>query len=627
MMIFMCGIIGFYKKGEREPDYKSMLSTLRHRGPDNQVIKRYGRMVLAHTRLSIIDPRTISNQPMSDSDNRYVIVFNGEIYNYKQLRKKLEKKSYKFKSFSDTEVLLYLYKEYGKKMLKMLEGMFAFAIYDKKSETIFLARDRIGEKPLYYAQTNDGFLFASELSSIIRSGIIKKEINPIAVGYYFLKNFYHIPEPVTLVKEVYKLKQGHYMFVKKGKISEIERYWIPKFIDIQDKRYIKSKLKNILKHAVVSNLVADVKISILLSGGIDSSIIAKEVSDMGYKLKCYTIGEKNGDKDINISRKLAESLGYKHEIVYASNINFLENLESMIKIYGEPINNWSIVYVNVIANKIRNDGIKVTLSGAGGDELFYGYPYNNQLAFISKLNKLSRSLHIFQKIMQIFINLYSLIKKNSLFSEMFKEPQWKIKGAIYRKLAKELSDIIGIKYKNEIKDHDYGAIFDEYSLLLGEKKEYIDYAYWCALMIENQHSITLASDMGGMLSSVEIRSPFLYHPLVELAFSIPYNHKIGKTGAKDILKDLYINTNISEIMTINKRGFGYKIDIKEKVYSIWKNKIMETLENSKLVKDEVIKKEYVDSLLIQLNENKRTAFKNIMAMYTLEIWYKAFMCD
>jgi len=626
----MCGILGIYLfRGKGKVSASKLVAYLKHRGPDNTSVRKIGKLTLGHTRLSIIDTSNRANQPMERCGGRYSIVFNGEIYNYRELRKDLEREGRVFRTESDTEVLLELYARYGRDLLSRLKGMFAFAIYDKKTDTLFLARDRIGEKPLYYAQTDSGFIFSSELPPIIESGLVKKEINPIALGYYFLRNFYNIPEPNTLIKGVYKLRPGHFMIVRKGKVVGIERYWNPEINELRNKREVLSKLKEIIPEAVKANLVADVPVSITLSGGIDSSIIAYETAKTGKKLVCYTIGEGSDDEDIRAAGSIAERFGFEHKITSASKIDFLEKLDNIVETYGEPISNWSIVYTYVLSKRIREDGIKVTLSGAGGDEIFYGYPYTWKLVLLDKINRMARGLQkipvLYGLTKEVFGRYGASEAERAALKEAIGLPKWKIKGAIYRVSAKSLERIFEKAVYREIEKHDYGEIFDDYCELLGTKRQYVDYAHWCALLVENQHSMTLTSDMGGMLNSVEIRAPFLYHPLVELGFSIPYKYKFELGGGKKIIKEMYRDSEIEDILRKKKRGFGYRIDIKGMIFGKWKDKIMKVLKESWLLRDGILRKDWLDDILAALEKGDKRYYKDITSTYTLEIWYRKFI--
>ncbi len=372
----MCGINGIYlKQGKvNEDEIRIMNKVLEHRGPDDEGIVILSNIGLGHKRLSIIDLSKKGHQPMFDSTKRYVIVFNGEIYNYEDLKKYL--KHVKFKSNTDTEVVVELYAKYGKDMLKFLNGMFAFAIYDVKEKTLFLARDRLGLKPLVFSETKKGFFFSSELPALLKVINIPKRINMDALQFYFLRNFMTIPEPYTIFNQIFKLEPAHYLIVKDGKIIEKKRYWNPNF----SVKHIKpSQLNKLLKDAVNIRTVGDVPISVLLSGGVDSSTILAFLPQSTY---AYSFGFSNDDEELVRAEKVARMFSSKLKKTML-NVDQIKELKKIIKVLGEPVYNLPLTYSYDIAKNIHSDGIKVALTGNGSDEIFYGYNGSYNLLLFS----------------------------------------------------------------------------------------------------------------------------------------------------------------------------------------------------------------------------------------------------
>ena len=292
----MCGIAGFTGKGD-DHVLKNMISAIRHRGPDARITFHDKDVSLAHARLSILDLRQEGNQPMFSSDRQLSIVFNGEIYNYLQLKKELSAK-YSFKTTTDTEVLLYLYKEYGVNMLDKINGMFVFALFDFEKKELFIAKDRMGKKPLYYTVTDTGFIFASELKAVLEHSSVKKELNLEAVNQYL--TFDYVPTPNSIINNVFKLEPAHYLIVKDNKIIKKTAYWKHDFTQNNSLSFPEAvqKLDLLLNDATASRLMSDVPLGVFLSGGLDSSTIAYYAQkNTTEKINTFSIGFENKSYD------------------------------------------------------------------------------------------------------------------------------------------------------------------------------------------------------------------------------------------------------------------------------------------------------------------------------------------
>ena len=527
----MCGILGYCSKEKIKIQEAEvlvrLLNMLSHRGPDakGEYIDKQKGVFLGHTRLSIIDLDERSNQPIKR--NNLVIVFNGEIYNYKEIREKLKNKGYTFYTNSDTEVLLLAYKEWEKDCLSYLRGMFAFCIYDEKKNEFFCARDRIGEKPLIYAETDKGVIISSEIKPILESGLAKKEVDEEALSLLFLGNYKHIPEPFSVWRGIKKLKPGSYIVVKNGKIIEEGFYWKPKVEEYQE--ISSQEIKEKVVEAVQLNSVSDVPISVLLSGGTDSSIVAfvlKEI--LGKDVIAFTFGRDENDKEVLRAKEVAKILKIPIRVFYFKKEDILKRMEKIITHYAEPLYLLQFAYADILYENIRKEGIKVVLTGNGADEIFYGYTAHTKTYLLSLILK--------------------LLPKDNIY--------WKIKkwlDSVKGNLSLPISKIRELF-------QDFAPLIEPFS-----KKYYIDFSNFWGLISENAHSITMIGDIAGMKNSVEVRSPFLDYKLVELAYSIHPRKKLGKlwdnSGKfnKYILKKAFEDTPIASVFYRHKMGFGFNI--------------------------------------------------------------------
>lgn len=379
----MCGIAGFSGNFD-DLLLENMQFVISHRGPDDagRYFNKTKGIGLAHRRLSIIDLSPTGHQPMWDSTQTVVIVFNGEIYNYRELRVKLAQDGFVFKSNSDTETLLNLYLRYGMGMFSYLNGIFAFALWDTREDTLFLARDGVGVKPLYYSESPKGLLFASELKAILQEPGIDKTINPEAIHYHL--TYIWCPAPHTMLKSVKKLEPGQAMFVKNGKVQKRWQFYdLPynqQIVDVSEKDAI-IQVQNHIKQAVERQMVADVPVGAFLSGGLDSSSVVAFAKgcNPNNKMQCFTIGFKDElfrnegmADDLPYAKRVAEHLGVDLNIIYVGS-EMVDHVEKMIYHLDEPQADPGPLNALIVSQSAQEHGIKVLLSGVGGDDIFTGY--------------------------------------------------------------------------------------------------------------------------------------------------------------------------------------------------------------------------------------------------------------
>ena len=385
----MCGIAGFWKNNlviDFEKTSNLMAKCLEHRGPDNKGVwfdKNIG-LALIHRRLSVIDTSSFADQPMVSDCGNYYLIFNGEIYNYKEIRKNLIADGFKisWKSTSDSEVLLYALKFYGiKKTLRMLKGMFAFSFYNKKCNLMQLARDRMGEKPLYYGKIGKSFVFSSELKAIKSFPGFDKAIDLNALNLYF--RYHYVPHPSSIFKGISKLPQGCFVTIKGNgeKVSHPCQYWsyeeernkLVDYIDSSDK-VVLDKFKNIMLGSVESMMISDVPIGAFLSGGIDSSLVVSMMQSLSNRpIETFNIGFNVKEFDESIqARKISKYLGTNHNELVLTSKDALNIAPIVSSIWDEPFSDPSQIPTYIL-NKFAKKNVTVCLTGDGGDELFYGY--------------------------------------------------------------------------------------------------------------------------------------------------------------------------------------------------------------------------------------------------------------
>jgi len=511
----MCSIFGVVGKFEVDK-LKKANSLMKHRGPDETNYFIENDIFLAHNRLSIIDIKN-GHQPFI-KDN-LVLVFNGEIYNYIEL-KKLYLMDYEFSTNSDTEVILAMYQKYGVKCLEYFEGMFAFCIYDKNQDYFFCARDRIGEKPFFYS-LEGGFIFSSEIAPILE--FVDDELDESLEGLYF-SSFKHFPAPYTYYKNIKQLKPASYMIVKNNKVLTEQFYWKPKVGNY--KKVALLELKRKILDVVKKTARADVKIALLLSGGVDSSIIAYCLKSLNIDFVAYAFGKDKNDEELKRARLVAKHLDIQLNEIYFESDD-LEIHKKLIKHYKEPIYLLPLIFAYKLYEKISKDNIKVVLTGNGADELFFGYISHPKTALFSYLFKFKDNVEI---------------KKSRIFKSMLKKD-------------KKILD----------------KLFDEYKEITECFKDnfYIDFTNFFALFLEGALPMTIIGDLCGMEHSVEVRNPFFNHNLIEFAYNIHPNQKIGSYFDKDgktlkkILKEAFYNDLPKEIFEAKKIGFGGAIREKE----------------------------------------------------------------
>ena len=555
----MCGIVGIKsltKDGEKSFSYiDKAVKELYRRGPDNQSFELFDSVALGHARLSIIDTSESAHQPFTDSSGDYVITFNGEIYNYLEIKRDLEFHGYTFKTSSDTEVLLYSFIAWGKDCLNKLNGFFAFCIYNKKTRGLFIARDRYGIKPLHVYTDYNKIIWASELKAILAFDIIKKLDNN-SLGAYFKLNY--IPKDMSIFENVKKLLPGQFITISETGDSKVESYYS---IEIDPYNYsklsydeAKKELDNKLRESVEKRLVSDVPLGCFLSGGIDSSVISGIASEVKPDLNTFSIGFADEPlfDETSYAELVAKKFKTNHHVFKLKNDDFLHSLDSFEKYIDEPFADSSALAVNVLAERTKPH-VTVSLSGDGADELFSGYNKHHAEYMIRQNMPLNKALKMTPNIWKYLpqsrnSKLGDLFRKLDKFSQGLsmnqKERYWAWIGLTS---DEEVKKLLNVGFNNQFLKKDVVS-------RIGLTNDFNDYL-WSDLELVLPGDMLTKVDLMSMNNSLEVRVPFLDHELVNFVNTLPANYKIDKGSRKKILQDTYRSFLPEELYHRPKHGF------------------------------------------------------------------------
>lgn len=625
----MCGITGIIgSKVCRRADEEAlnrMTSVMAHRGPDDEGLYVDDDVRLGFRRLSIIDLNT-GNQPIYNEDNSCVIVFNGEIYNYIELKKELIKREHVFYTNTDTETILHLYEEYGERCVDFLNGMFAFCIWDKTRNRAFLARDRLGKKPLYYCVLKDGFVFGSEIKCLLESGLLEASISYETLNNYMTYRF--CPAPKTPFEGVHKLLPAHTLTYENG-ILNARRYWqVKDFNKIRGTEVsLREALLEKLRCAVRRRLVSDVPLGLFLSGGVDSSaILALMTESMEEPVKTFSIGFDFGEdfQEFQYANRVAELFGTKHTTMLIDSEDFVREIPHMVW-YLEDLVADSATIPLYLVSKLAKKEITVALSGEGSDELFAGYSrlflydYKRQrlkkrLWSLPEFTRGRAAACFFKKVLPKYQGKFEFLRnpigldKVVSMGDYFTTDQKKsvLDDHIYARIAERDSYTI---IENLLKN------YDEINYL--DRKLIVDLSYWLP------DDLLIKADKATMANGVELRVPFLDYELVEFAFRIEDRYKINGDQGKYILKKALEGILPPEIVYRKKMGFPvplsgwFRGELKERVY--------EVLLGKRSVERRIFKPEEIRKLLDCHASGKQNLSGHIWILIVFEIWCRIFI--
>jgi asparagine synthase (glutamine-hydrolysing) len=566
----MCGIGGLWLPAARDRLELSaaltrMSKRLEHRGPDEQGTwwdQQLG-IGLCHTRLAVLDLSPTGRQPMVSADGRLAVTYNGEIYNWPELRSTLEASGVRFRGKSDTEVLLEAYRLYGTDVLCRLRGMFAFALFDREKGILFCARDRIGKKPFVYSETHGRFIFGSEIPAVLAVPGCDTSLDHAALAALLLHNVRHVPDPWTAYRGLRRLRPGHAMIVQDGQIARVWRYWTP---DFSMRAVTPAQLRETLEESVKLRTVADVPVGALLSGGVDSSAVVALMRRISREpIRTYALGFDRKDEDLRRARAMADLLRCQHREFYFEPERQLSVFRKLLTTYGEPIMLLPLIHTHELCRAVRDDGIKVVLTGNGADELFCGYTGHLATArfssWLARLGPFASSARIVPP-----------STRGRTFAVVAAPPGAR-KAALYRAAEHQAwSRAISPEVRQTLRN----AVAEEAAYWGGfaSARPYIDESNFVALMFENAHSVTIAGDLPAMMASVEVRAPFLDQEIVALALALHYREKVpdfkSPARLKQILKTAVSDLVPHELLFAPKRGFGFGIQERDVLTGPWR---------------------------------------------------------
>lgn len=621
----MCGINGFYdlkNKYSIDETYSlvhAMNERIIHRGPDHEGMYQHQNITMGMRRLSIIDLGT-GNQPIYSNSKRYVIVFNGEVYNFQEIRNKLEAENYTFYTTSDTEVVVNAYEAYGEKSFDMLDGMYAFSIYDIITGELIIVRDRMGEKPLYYSTTDKGaFIYGSELKSLISSGVINKKIDKHALNIYLQLTY--IPAPYCIFEGVCKLMPGHMLKINATGDIEDKIYWdirnISKNTHI-DYETAKTKLYELAEKSVKERMVADVPLGAFLSGGIDSSTIVGLMTRASDRpVETYTIGFHEAEYDERARARLVAELNNTNHHEYVVDYkDALAVIDSIMENMDEPFADSSVIPTYYVSRFASGD-VKVVLTGDAGDELFLGYDKYLIGYYDKLLHKLPEPIvKICKKI------AFSMPDKSTLSRKLRK-----VLGNYGKDILEQRIDLMSLGFKENDRqqllkesyfDNQTTAfIKDRYYSVKSDSTELTHTQYTDISTVLEGDMLTKVDRMS-MLNSLETRTPLLSRDIVEFAWSIPDEYKLNGKNKKCIMKDTFSSILPENFDKLPKSGFGVPLD--DWFRNDLKSLMQRYLNREKIEKEGIFNWDFVE-YVIRNHQSEKINYKfQIWTLLVFEKW-------
>jgi asparagine synthase (glutamine-hydrolysing) len=569
----MCGIVGIFNhsRSERvsESQLRMMRDTMTHRGPDDSgiYINPDQSLGLGHRRLSIIDLSELGRQPMTEKSGRIHITYNGEIYNFRELRDDLEKEGVIFRSRSDTEVLLYLYTKLGEGMLDLLRGMFAFAIWDEDRRRLFLARDRIGVKPLYYFNQSGTFAFASEIKALLASGEVRRDVN--AEAFYHYLSFLTTPAPQTLFDGIYKLPAGHWLSIDSSGNVHTKQWWTPLSREAvnDDEATVIERVRGLLEDSVRYRMVSDVPFGVFLSGGIDSSSnVALMARMMDRPVESFSIAFRGEAKynELQYAKLVADKFQTNHHETEIGMTELIDFLPQLIHHQDEPIADPVCIPVYFVAKLAKESGVTVCQVGEGSDELFCGYPQWSYLLSLERLRQVyavvPRPLRELAVRFATQLEAPSSGKLEYLRRASSDEPVfWGGAEAFFETHKRQLlnSDYLG-RVAGTTSASVIGQYFREF-VEGTDNPEPLNWMTFVDLKLRLPELLLMRVDKMTMATAVEARVPFLDHKLVEYVMSLPQSVKTPNSETKHILKRAVSGIIPDEIINRPKQGFAVPI--------------------------------------------------------------------
>ena len=602
----MCGFVGFCDDSKNKKKIiRDMADIIKHRGPDSDGYYVDNNIALGFRRLSIIDLDK-GSQPIFNEDKDKVIVFNGEIYNYKEIREELKSKGHKFSTNTDTEVILHGYEEYKEDILNKLRGMFAFVIYDIKEKSLFGARDFYGIKPFYYYYDNENFLFGSEIKSFLGSPNFKKELNKDMLSQYL--TFQCSIGEDTFFKNTYKLLPGHY-FIYKDKELEIKKYYEVKLEPNDDKSLEEwvSGIREVIDNSVLAHKVSDVEVGSFLSSGVDSSLIAK----LSSVDKTFTVGYDNKKySEIDYAKEFSDKINVSNVSKKISKEEYFKEFSNVQYYMDEPLADASAVMLYFLS-KTASKHVKVCLSGEGADEIFGGYNIYHEPYSVSWYNKIP---YFIRKCIGILVYPFRNYTGFNFLYRRSKKIEDRYIGNAFIFEPNDAKKIVNFNYGNKTYKDFTKSYYDKVSDLdVVTKMQYIDFNFWLI------YDILLKADKMSMANSLEVRVPYLDRKVIEYASKLPSKYKIVGNETKYAFRKVAKEELADKVA--DKKKLGFPVPIRE-----WlkEDDVYQEVKNMFLESGYFFKPKKIIKLLDDHKAGKRDNSRKIWTIYTFLVWYQEY---
>lgn len=626
----MCGITGFVNANRQAADrpvLEAMNHAIIHRGPDEDGFYVKENVALAMRRLAIIDLAS-GQQPMYNEDRTKAIVFNGEIYNYQELREKLDQLGHKFYTKSDTEVIVHLYDEYGPEGLQHLRGMFAIAIWDERNRSLFLARDRVGKKPILYShQPNGDLIFGSEFSAVLKHPSVSREVDLEAIDNYM--SYLCVPAPMTAFKQIRKLEPGHWLLWKDGEITT-QRYWQPDFskkIKITEEEAIVETTR-ILRESTKLRMISEVPLGAFLSGGVDSSaVVALMAQESDTPVKTFSIGFEEQDfSELKYAKRVAEHVGAEYS-EFIVRPNALDVIPTLVDHYGEPYADSSALPTYYVAKETRKH-VTVALNGDGGDESFAGYERYAAMRIAEKYARVPAALR------KVFVEApVSLLPSSELKRSRFRDAKRFLRAANLPRTERYFRwvttfnrdtkrELYTDAFAASVAGQDPLSILDEW-FAKANGTGTLDATLLTDQMTYLPNDLLVKVDIATMANSLEARSPFLDHKLIEFAASLPEDLKMSGVGTKSLLKKVAARVVPKDVIYRRKMGFGVPV-------GKWFRGEMKDFVRSILLSESSLKRGIVRPEILERYVNEHIAGERdhsfqLWTFLMLELWFQRFI--
>lgn len=602
----MCGFVGFCDDSKNKKKIiRDMADIIKHRGPDSDGYYVDNNIALGFRRLSIIDLDK-GSQPIFNEDKDKVIVFNGEIYNYKEIREELKSKGHKFSTNTDTEVILHGYEEYKEDILNKLRGMFAFVIYDIKEKSLFGARDFYGIKPFYYYYDNENFLFGSEIKSFLGSPNFKKELNKDMLSQYL--TFQCSIGEDTFFKNTYKLLPGHY-FIYKDKELEVKKYYEVKLEPNDDKSLEEwvSGIREVIDNSVLAHKVSDVEVGSFLSSGVDSSLIAK----LSSVDKTFTVGYDNKKySEIDYAKEFSDKINVSNVSKKISKEEYFKEFSNVQYYMDEPLADASAVMLYFLS-KTASKHVKVCLSGEGADEIFGGYNIYHEPYSVSWYNKIP---YFIRKCIGILVYPFRNYTGFNFLYRRSKKIEDRYIGNAFIFEPNDAKKIVNFNYGNKTYKDFTKPYYDKVSDLDAvTKMQYIDFNFWLI------YDILLKADKMSMANSLEVRVPYLDREVIEYASKLPSKYKIVGNETKYAFRKVAKEELADKVA--DKKKLGFPVPIRE-----WlkEDDVYQEVKNIFLESEYFFKPKKIIKLLDDHRAGKRDNSRKIWTIYTFLVWYQEY---